>query len=71
MSNPAVFGAYVKREFLSDETTGNLAPWLTTVEGRRRRYSPFSPRAWKETKLEPYGSTGKEGAILESDLDSS
>jgi hypothetical protein len=67
VSNSTVFGSYLKREFLYDETTEQLAPWPSTVEGGKRRYLPFSPRAWKEAKLDPATGTSQEETLLESD----
>jgi hypothetical protein len=67
VSNQTVFGAYVKREFLYDEATERLAPRPSAVEGGKRRYLPFSPKAWREAKLDPTTEVGKVETILESD----
>ena len=44
---------------------------LHTVEGGRRRYLPFSPRAWREANPEFSTATDQVETILESNLDSS
>jgi hypothetical protein len=68
VSDPTIFGSYLKREFLYDEETGQLSPWPSTVEDGRRRYLPYSPRAWRQAKLEPVTETDQVEPILESGL---
>jgi hypothetical protein len=68
VSNQTVFGLYIKREFLYDDETGRLAQWQYTVEGGKRQYLPFSPRAWREAKLDPATEVQKVEMVLQSDL---